>query len=86
MREQGFPNVVAAGWYGFMAPATTPRATVDKLQAEVLRALAEPVIKDKLTAQGLEVRPASAAAFGQFIDNETQKWSALIREAGLKGE
>ena len=86
LREQGFPNVAAAGWYGFMAPSTTPRAIVDKLQAEVLRALAEPTIKDKLTAQGLEVRAGTAAEFGQFIDNETQKWTRLIREAGLKGE
>lgn len=86
LREQGFPNVAAAGWYGFMVPATTPRAIVDKLQAEVLRALADPGIKDRLTAQGLEVRAGTAAEFGQFIDNETQKWTALIREAGLKGE
>jgi tripartite-type tricarboxylate transporter receptor subunit TctC len=86
LREQGFPNVAAAGWYGFMAPSTTPHAIVDKLQAEVLRALAEPAIKDKLTAQGLEVRAGTAAEFGQFIDNETQKWTALIRAAGLKGE
>jgi tripartite-type tricarboxylate transporter receptor subunit TctC len=52
----------------------------------VLRALAEPAIKDKLTAQGLEVRAGTAAEFAQFIDNETSKWTALIREAGLKGE
>lgn len=86
LREQGFPNVAAAGWYGFMVPATTPRAIVDKLQAEVLRALADPGIKDRLTAQGLEVRAGTAAEFSQFIDNETQKWTALIREAGLKGD
>ena len=69
-----------------MAPATTPRAIVDRFQAEVLRALAEPAIKDKLTAQGLEVRAGTAAEFGQFIDAETQKWTKLIRDAGLKGE
>ncbi|MDF0494707.1 Bug family tripartite tricarboxylate transporter substrate binding protein [Bradyrhizobium yuanmingense] len=86
LREQGFPNVAAAGWYGFMVPSTTPRAIVDKFQAEVLRALAEPAIKDKLTAQGLEVRPGTAAEFGKFIDAETQKWTKLIRDAGLKGE
>jgi tripartite-type tricarboxylate transporter receptor subunit TctC len=86
LREQGFPSVVAAGWYGFMAPSTTPRAVVDKLQAEVLRALADPAVKDRLTAQGLEVRAGSGAEFGQFIDNETRKWTGLIRDAGLKGE
>ena len=86
LRAQGCPTVAAAGWYGFMAPATTPRAIVDKFQAEILRALAEPAIKDKLTAQGLEVRAGTAAEFGQFIDAETQKWTKLIRDAGLKGE
>ncbi|MBR0778798.1 tripartite tricarboxylate transporter substrate binding protein [Bradyrhizobium diazoefficiens] len=86
LREQGFPSVVAAGWYGFMAPSTTPRAIVGKLEAEVLRALADPAVKDRLTAQGLEVRAGGAAAFGQFIDNETRKWTGLIRDAGLKGE
>mgnify|MGYP003707155643 CR=1 FL=1 len=86
LREQGFPNVVAAGWYGFMLPSTTPRAVVDKLQAEVLRALADPAVKGKLTAQGLEVRGGTGAEFGKFIDDETRKWSALIREAGLKGD
>jgi len=86
LREQGFPNVIAAGWFGFMAPAATPRAVVDKLQAEVARVLTDPAIKDKLTAQGLEVRTGTAAEFGQFIDNETERWTALISAAGLKGE
>jgi tripartite-type tricarboxylate transporter receptor subunit TctC len=86
LREQGFPNVVAAGWYGFMAPAPTSRAIVDKLQAEVLRTLADPAVRDRLTAQGLEVRGGTATEFGQFIDDETRKWTGLIRDAGLKGE
>jgi tripartite-type tricarboxylate transporter receptor subunit TctC len=86
LREQGLGNVVAAGWYGFMVPSTTPQPIIDKIEAEVLRALAEPVIKDKLTAQGLEVRAGTATAFAKFIDDETRKWSALIRATGLKGE
>jgi tripartite-type tricarboxylate transporter receptor subunit TctC len=86
LREQGFSNVVAAGWYGFMAPAATPRAIVDRLQAEVGRALTDPEVKQKLLVQGLEARSGSAIEFGKFIDDETRKWSALIREAGLKGE
>ena len=45
---------------------------VDKFQAGVLRALAEPGIKDKLAAQGLEVRAGTAAEFGRFIETETQ--------------
>jgi tripartite-type tricarboxylate transporter receptor subunit TctC len=86
LREPGLANGVGAGWYGFMAPAATPREIVARLEAEVVRALADPEVKKKLLVQGLEPRPGSAAAFGQFIDDETRKWSELIREAGLKGE
>lgn len=86
LREQGFPSVVAAGWYGFMAPSATPRPIVDKLEGEIIRALGEAEVKQKLIAQGLEAHPRSAAEFGQFIDGETAKWGKLIHEAGLKGE
>ena len=86
LREQGLANVVASGWYGFMAPAATPRPIVERLQEEIVRALADPEVKQKLVAQGLEANGGTAAEFGKFIDDETRKWSKLIRDAGLKGE
>lgn len=86
LREQGLANVVASGWYGFMAPAATPQPIVEKLQAEVIRALADPEVKQKLAAQGLEANGGTAAEFSKFIDDETRKWGEVIRAAGLKGE
>jgi len=86
LREQGLANVVASGWYGFMAPAATPQPIVERLQAEVIRALADPEVRQKLVAQGLEAKGGTAAEFGKFIDDETRKWSEVIRAAGLKGE
>jgi tripartite-type tricarboxylate transporter receptor subunit TctC len=86
LREQGLSKVIAAGWYGLMAPAGTPGSIVERLQAEAGRALADGEVKQKLLAQGLEARFSTAAEFGRFIDDETSKWGALIREAGLKGE
>jgi tripartite-type tricarboxylate transporter receptor subunit TctC len=86
LREQGLPSVVASGWFGFMAPAATPRGIVERLQDEVIRALADPEVKQKLLVQGLEAHGGTAAEFGKFIDDETRKWSELIRVAGLKGE
>jgi tripartite-type tricarboxylate transporter receptor subunit TctC len=86
LREQGFLSVAAAGWYGFMAAAATPRPIVDRMQDEIGHALADPDVKQRLIAQGLEVHGSTAGEFGQFIDDETRKWSAVIREAGLKGE
>ncbi len=86
LREQGLPNVIASGWYGFMAPAATPKAIVGRLHDSIGRALADPAIRQKLLAQGLEPRGGTAAEFGTFIEDETRKWSGVIREAGLKGE
>ncbi|MFG3597908.1 Bug family tripartite tricarboxylate transporter substrate binding protein [Bradyrhizobium sp. RDI18] len=86
LREQGYPNVVASGWFGFMAPSATPQPIVERMQQEINRALADPEVKQKLLAQGLEARAGTAAEFGRFIDDETRKWSEVIRTAGLKGE
>lgn len=86
LREQGLPNVVAAGWYGFMAPGGTPQAIVDRLDGEINRALADADMKRRLLTQGMEPRPGNAAEFGKFIAAEMEKWSAVIRDAGIKGE
>lgn len=86
LREQGLPNVVASGWYGFVAPAAVPRPIVERLQEEIVRVLDDPDVKQKLQVQGLEARPGTASEFGQFIDDETSKWGKLIRDAGLKGD
>jgi tripartite-type tricarboxylate transporter receptor subunit TctC len=86
LREQGYGSVVAGGWYGFLAPAGVPRPIVEKLEREIMRALGDDEVKQKLIVQGLEANPRQATEFGKFIDDETAKWGKLIREAGLKGE
>lgn len=86
LREQGLPNVVASGWYGFMAPAAVPDPIVARLDSEINRALKDPDMRQKLLAQGMEPIPGSAAEFGKFIYAEMEKWSEVIRNAGIKGE
>jgi tripartite-type tricarboxylate transporter receptor subunit TctC len=82
LREQG-EDVVAVGWYGFMAPAPTPDPIVDQMQSEVGQALADATVKQKLAVQGLDVHYLPDPEFGKFIDSETEKWSKIIREAGI---
>jgi tripartite-type tricarboxylate transporter receptor subunit TctC len=82
LREQG-QDVVSVGWYGFMAPAATPDPIVDKMQSEISQALADPSVKEKLVVQGLDVHYLPGPEFGTFIENETQKWGKIIREAGI---
>jgi len=86
LREQGLANVVASGWYGFMAPAAVPGPVVARLDAEINRALADPGIRQRHLAQGMEPYPGSAADFGKFIRAEMEKWGDVIRKAGIRGE
>ncbi|ANN74551.1 Bug family tripartite tricarboxylate transporter substrate binding protein [Bordetella bronchialis] len=86
LSEQGLPNVVASGWYGFMAPAGTPAAIVGRLDKEINTALRDADIQRKLLAQGMEPYPGSAAEFQKFIDAEMKKWGEVIQKAGIKGE
>ncbi len=84
--EQGFPNVVASGWYGFMLPRDVPKAVVERLDTEVSQAINDPEMKKKLLAQGMEPHPLGAADFGKFITAEMDKWRNVIQKAGIKGE
>jgi tripartite-type tricarboxylate transporter receptor subunit TctC len=82
LREQG-QDVVAVGWYGFMAPAATPDPIVDRMQSEINRALSDTAVRQKLIVQGLDVHYLPGAEFGEFIDSESEKWGKIIREAGI---
>jgi tripartite-type tricarboxylate transporter receptor subunit TctC len=84
LKEQGLPNVVASGWYGFMVPAGTPDSVVDTLDKEINSILGEAQIREKLLAQGLEITPGDKQAFGQFIQAEMNKWGEVIKAANLK--
>ena len=86
LREQGLPTVVGYGWFGLIAPAATPALTVERLLAETNRALAEPGVRQRLIALGLQPRGGTPAEFSRFIDAETRKWSEVIRSANIKGD
>lgn len=79
--ELGFPTMVAALWYGLMAPAGTPTAIVDQINAAVMRTLAQPEVRKKLEERGANVMRGSAAEFADFTRNEHARWGELIRVA-----
>lgn len=84
--ESGVPNYEVDPWYGVIAPAGTPRAVIDKLQAAFGRALAAPDVKEKFMLQGLEARASTPAEFSTMVVNEIGKWSKVVRDAGIKAE
>lgn len=84
--EQGFGGFMTGSWQGLLAPAGTPAPVIERLNAEFGRALNVPEVAERLTAQGAEPRPGPAAAFGEFMRTETDKWARLVRDAGIRIE
>lgn len=82
--EGGLPQVVGYGWYGLMAPAGTPPAVVQRLNAEANAALADAEVRRKVQAAGLQIRGGTPAEFRAFIDAEAKKWSQVIQAASIK--
>ncbi len=71
-------------WLGIVAPKGTPAAIIDKLQAEVAKALADPAIKNKADASGLYPATTTPGEFADFIRKEAQRWSAVVKESGMR--
>ena len=71
-------------WLGLVAPKGTPAAVIDKIQAEVAKALADPAVKAKADASGLFPATSTPAEFAAFIRKEAQRWSSIVKETGMK--
>ena len=82
--ESGFPGFEASVWYGFVAPAATPKPVVARLHAEVQKALQTNEVRNRLLAVGGEVTPATAEQFGALIHSERVRYAKLVRDAGIK--
>jgi tripartite-type tricarboxylate transporter receptor subunit TctC len=87
VEEAGLAGYETVQWFGPAAPAGTPKPVVDRLYAEFVRALQQPVVVERLRGAGLEVAPsASPEAYGEFIRSEVARWPAIVKAAGLKPE
>lgn len=83
--EAGVPGYEALNWYGFFAPADTPAEAVNWLYGKLKAAQANPALAEKFKTQMVEVPPAmDSAAFGKFVEEDTAKWTQLIKSMNLK--
>jgi tripartite-type tricarboxylate transporter receptor subunit TctC len=82
--EAGVPGYEAMQWYGLLAPAGTPAAIVERLNAEALKALRSPEMKERLAADGAEPLGGSPAEFAALIRKELEKWTRVARAAGIE--
>jgi tripartite-type tricarboxylate transporter receptor subunit TctC len=85
-KEAGIPGFEATVWWGFVVPAKTPKEVVAKLQDEILKALQNDAVRDKLVAQGAVVEPQDGARFGAFLKREIDKWATVIKTARITEE
>jgi tripartite-type tricarboxylate transporter receptor subunit TctC len=84
INESGYPGFEMTSWYGSCAPAKTPKPVVARIEASLLKVLAEPDTRRRITAQGVEVRTTAGADFDAFYKSEVARWSRVVREAGIK--
>jgi tripartite-type tricarboxylate transporter receptor subunit TctC len=82
--EAGVPGYEAIGWFGVVAPAGTPPAIINRLNAEIVAALAIPDIRDKALAAGAEPLTSTPQEFAALMREETRKWAQVIRTANIK--
>lgn len=84
MAEAGLRNYAAVGWQGVMVPAGTPPAIVARLNSEINKALNDTGLRDRLTAQGLEVVGGTAQQFAEFVRRDTERWRSAVEASGAK--
>ncbi|NNG24450.1 Bug family tripartite tricarboxylate transporter substrate binding protein [Telluria aromaticivorans] len=84
--EAGVPGYEATSWFGLLAPAKTPAPVVARLNASILKALADPEVKKKMLEQGAEPHGEKPEQFAQFIQAETAKWGKIVKQSGATAE
>ncbi len=82
--EAGLPGFEVGSWYGFHAPAGTPKLIIDKLHAEMVKAMKTPELREKFSNVGAETIANTPAEYGAFVQAELKKWSKVVRSTGVK--
>ena len=83
MQESGVPDFEVNSWYGVCAPAGTPVALLDKLNADIHSVLRIPEVEQRLTELGMPPAPTSREEFDRFIRAEIARWAQVIKDAGI---
>jgi tripartite-type tricarboxylate transporter receptor subunit TctC len=84
--EQGYPRFEAVGWIGIVAPAKTPEAVLDKLNAEIVRIIKQPDVQERFAALAFTPAGGTRVEFGAFIKSEIAKWGKAVKESGAKAD
>lgn len=86
MIEEGYKDFLVRGWDGLVVKAGTPKAIVDRLNAELAKAVATPEVKARFAALGVEPVSGTPEAFGDLISAEVERWGRVVKEAEIKAD
>ena len=86
LKEEGLSDIEVETWYGMFAPAGTPEPIVSRWNAEINELLKEPDVKDILAKQGLVPAGGTPQSFGERVQRELARWTAVVKKAGIKPE
>ena len=82
--EAGVAGYEYVTWYGVLAPAATPRDIIARLNAEIVKVLRLPEVRERLQSMGIEIVANTPAEFAAFMREETTKWGRIVKESGAK--
>jgi tripartite-type tricarboxylate transporter receptor subunit TctC len=80
------PGFEASAWYGIGAPRHTPTEIIAKLNREIIEGLRDPKLTSRLAELGGELFPMTATEFGRYLADETEKWSKVVKLAGIRAK
>jgi tripartite-type tricarboxylate transporter receptor subunit TctC len=80
--EAGVPGFEASSWFGMLVPAGTPPEIVNKVVADVRKALSRPDVQKNFETTGAQPAAVFGQDFGKFLKNETEKWADVIKSRG----
>jgi tripartite-type tricarboxylate transporter receptor subunit TctC len=78
--EVSIPGFDAEAWWGFLAPAKTPSAIIERMNAALGKALQDPAVRQSLSEQGLEYAVSTPEAFGRFLESEVARWAKVVKD------
>src|SRR3954465_7871718 len=84
--EAGVPGYESLQWYGLLAPAATPKEIIARLNREIVAILRAPEITARLAGDGTEIVAGAPEEFGAFMRAETEKWTRVVKAAGIQPE
>jgi tripartite-type tricarboxylate transporter receptor subunit TctC len=84
--ESGYPGFDADAWFGLFVAAGTPRARVDRMRSEILKALQHPEVQATMGKQGMTPITTTPEELADLVKRETAQWAAVVKQAGIKAE